>query len=90
MVSYTELDTGTNRVAVRPAMVVPVQDERTGSAVDIRAVVSADCSREELFAWCRSRLPKYMVPVIEVRPQLPTSAAGKLDRLAVLGTARSC
>jgi amino acid adenylation domain-containing protein len=70
--------------AVREAAVLPVPDELLGNR--LRALVSADAgaelSREQLLEHCRRRLPAYMVPdVIELRPTLPKTSTGKIDRV---------
>jgi acyl-coenzyme A synthetase/AMP-(fatty) acid ligase len=70
--------------AVREAVVLPVPDELLGSR--LRALVSADAgielSREQLLEHCRRRLPSYMVPdAIELRPTLPKTSTGKIDRV---------
>jgi long-chain acyl-CoA synthetase len=63
--------------AVVAGVDTPYGDQR------VRAVVvpKGECSRDELIALCRDRLADYKVPsVIEFREQLPTSAAGKVQR----------
>jgi fatty-acyl-CoA synthase len=69
--------------SVREVAVVGVPDARWGQAV--HAVVSLrpgqTTSEEELRAFCRENLARYKTPkVIEIVPDLPKSAAGKILR----------
>ena len=60
--------------------VVPVPDEFFTNT--LRAyVVTQDASEADLVAFCRERLPRYMIPsAFELRAQLPKSSTGKIDR----------
>ena len=70
--------------AVKEAVVVPVPDERIGTAL-VAVVVPGDVVEEiELKRHCRDRLPRYMIPgTVLVRNELPRTSTGKVDRQAV-------
>jgi amino acid adenylation domain-containing protein len=69
---------------VMEAAAVAVPDEEIGSR--IKAIVAPHNSHKltpvELQRHCASRIPKYMIPeLIELRPSLPKTSTGKLDRV---------
>ena len=71
---------------VREAAVIPVPDPMLTNR--LRAVVALDeagsTSVEELRAFCRDELPRYMVPdSIELRDHLPKTSTEKIDRQAL-------
>jgi O-succinylbenzoic acid--CoA ligase len=69
---------------VREAVVLPAPDERWGQVGVAYLVTSA--SDEELRDFLRQRIARYKVPARFVRlPELPRNAAGKVDRLRLVG-----
>lgn len=72
---------------VREAAVIPVTDPgEAGAGVQLRAYIAADgdVSLTELEQHCIERLPRYMVPsTFELRPSLPKTSTGKVDRPAL-------
>jgi long-chain acyl-CoA synthetase len=74
--------------AVRQAAVIGVPDGYRGEVVKAFVVLKAEhrgrCEAAELVAFCRERLSGYKVPrSVELREELPTSAAGKVLRRAL-------
>lgn len=68
--------------AVVEAVVVAVPDELVGNLVKACVVAGHEqVSPAELVAFCRERLPNYMVPdLFEFRDFLPKTSTGKVDR----------
>lgn len=67
--------------AVHDAGVVGIEDREWGEAVVALVVLASDAPAADLRAWCRARLAGHEVPKrIEIVPQLPRNAAGKLVR----------
>ncbi|MGI0085355.1 MAG: class I adenylate-forming enzyme family protein, partial [Nitrososphaerales archaeon] len=72
--------------AIKEVVVSGVPDEVFGNR--IRALVSVHegtkIDKGELIAFCRQRLPHYMVPeIIEFREVLPKTSTGKIDRAGI-------
>ncbi len=75
--------------AVLEAVAVPlpdaVQGNRIVASVVLRHALVASVDEETLTAYCRVHLPIYMVPEkIELRPQMPRTSTGKVDRAQLL------
>lgn len=71
---------------VKEVVVTAVPDEVFGKR--LKAIVSlhdgTTLERDSLVAFCRKRLPHYMIPdMIEFRSVLPKTSTGKIDRFAV-------
>ncbi|MFQ5479349.1 MAG: o-succinylbenzoate--CoA ligase [Candidatus Binatia bacterium] len=69
--------------SLKEAGVFGVTDAQWGHVVAAKVVIREDshCDRDELEAWCRSRLAAYKVPrTIEFVDSLPRSGSGKLLR----------
>ena len=71
---------------VREAAVIPIPDPMLTNR--LHAVVALDAAgsatAEELRAFCRDQLPRYMVPdSIELRDRLPKTSTEKIDRQAL-------
>lgn len=59
------------------------EDEARGGRIVAYVVLKETCSLEELEAFARAELPRYMQPArYEVRDSLPRTASGKHDILA--------
>ncbi|CAB3803111.1 acyl-CoA ligase (AMP-forming), exosortase A system-associated [Pararobbsia alpina] len=80
---------------VTEAVAVGVPDDRLGEAIVllVTAVTPASFDVEALSAWCKQRLPPYMLPHrIVVREALPRNPNGKFDRTglsAALGATKA-
>src|SRR5205085_2466895 len=69
---------------VREAAVLPAPDPRWGQ-VGVACIVT-DAAESDLREFLRERLARYKVPArFVVLPELPRNAAGKVDRLTLLG-----
>jgi amino acid adenylation domain-containing protein len=73
------------RLLSHPAVAEAVAVVQEHGPMDHRLVAfvlpGGNCTPEELIRWLETRLPAYSVPgLIELRPTLPTTAHGKLDR----------
>ena len=70
--------------AVVECAVIAVPDDSITNRLKAFVVTSAPVSEAELARLCRERLPRYMIPdEIELRPELPKSSTGKIDRRAL-------
>jgi len=70
---------------VKEAAVVGVADEILGQAVKAFVVVDGSLCEADLLRACRCKLEAHMVPrSIELRPELPRNANGKIDKRALL------
>ena len=72
--------------AVSESAVYPVEQEDHTQALHAVVVPRAEppLDLDDLFAWCRSVLPAYMVPAqIRVAPRLEYTSTGKIDRRAL-------
>jgi len=74
---------------VREAAVLAVPDEIIGNR--IRAVVALHIAGSmgvlELQQYCAARIPKYMIPLIDLCAELPKTSTGKIDRVKLAGEA---
>ena len=73
---------------VEEAAVISIPDEEVGNRIlAVVAMKNADGSAQiELKRFCAERIPKYMVPdTIEIRPVLPKTSTGKIDKALLLG-----
>jgi amino acid adenylation domain-containing protein len=69
---------------VAECAVVPVPDELFTNTLRACVVALDGATKADLVAFCRERLPGYMVPdVFQFRETLPKSSTGKIDRLAL-------
>jgi len=74
---------------VREAAVLAVPDEIIGNR--IRAVVALHFDHAgslgvlELQQYCAARVPKYMIPLIDLCEELPKTSTGKIDRVKLAG-----
>jgi long-chain acyl-CoA synthetase len=71
---------------IREAAVIGVPDDYRGQTVKawVSLMLGARAEPAELVAFCRQRLAGYKVPrVIEILPDLPKTASGKLMRVAL-------
>jgi acyl-CoA synthetase (AMP-forming)/AMP-acid ligase II len=70
--------------AVRDAVCFGVPDEKYGELVGAAVTLSADAETSELIAYCRERLAPFKVPSrIDVLPEIPRTATGKIQRRKV-------
>ncbi|MEI6290120.1 MAG: carbohydrate-binding protein, partial [Chloroflexota bacterium] len=77
-----------NHPAIKHAVVVPIADEMIGSRISaiVVPISPGTITRESVFKYCYSQLPKYMVPeIIDFRDFLPTTSSGKVDRQKLKG-----
>jgi amino acid adenylation domain-containing protein len=66
---------------VLEAAVIAIPDEKIGARINAFVVVENGLDRAELEKFCTLRLPRYMMPeVLEMRPQLPKTSTGKIDK----------
>jgi amino acid adenylation domain-containing protein len=71
---------------VKEAVVVPVPDEMVGNLLHafITPNDGATLTREEVRAFCGSKLPRYMVPdTVSFMMSIPKTSSGKMDRVAL-------
>ncbi|MFJ1709068.1 amino acid adenylation domain-containing protein [Kitasatospora sp. NPDC088346] len=69
---------------VRAAAVAAVRNAAGIGRIVAYLTVRDDPGHEELRAWCRERLPEYLVPaVFTVLAEFPLTTSGKLDRKAL-------
>ncbi len=68
---------------VEEAAVIPIPDDEIGNQIKAFVVLRKGqaLGAGDLEAYCAARLPKYMVPhQVEVRPALPKTSTGKVDK----------
>jgi amino acid adenylation domain-containing protein len=84
-VELGEIEAALNSIeAVVEAAVIAVPDDTITNRLKAFAVTSAPVSEAQLARLCRERLPRHMIPdEIEIRPELPKSSTGKVDRRAL-------
>jgi len=73
---------------IEEAAVVPIPDDEIGNRIEAFVVLrnGQTLGANALEAYCAARLPKYMVPHrVEVRPALPKTSTGKVDRTQLRG-----
>jgi amino acid adenylation domain len=67
---------------IEEAVVIAIPDEEIGSR--LKAIVATrngkTLQKRDLEYFCAERLPKYMIPEIEFRSELPKTPTGKIDR----------
>jgi amino acid adenylation domain-containing protein len=64
---------------VREAAVIPIPDDELGNV--LKAFIAGTADQDELIAFCRKCLPKYMVPdEFEFRANLPKTSTGKINK----------
>jgi acyl-CoA synthetase (AMP-forming)/AMP-acid ligase II len=69
---------------VAEAIVTTEPDPQRGVRIVAYAVLSEGCSRDQLVAYCRMELPRYLQPArIEIREELPRTPSGKHDLQAL-------
>ena len=71
---------------ISEAVVVPVRDELVGNRLFAFVSVhkNSTLTKEGIFAFCGSKLPKYMVPEsITIKETLPKTSSGKMDRITL-------
>jgi amino acid adenylation domain-containing protein len=76
-----------NHPGVREAAAVAIPDELIGNRIQAFVALheGADASPSELERFCIGALPRYMVPEqITLRPSLPKTSTGKVDRRALI------
>ena len=76
--------------AVELAVVVPVPHEEHTNVLHAFVTPSAEelITGDELLRWLRSAVPSFMLPRrLDVRPSMPRTASGKIDRQALLSEA---
>ncbi len=70
--------------SVMEVVVVAVPDEMVSNRIFGFASVGDDLSESDLLRFCAEKVPKYMVPEsIQLRPSLPKTSTGKIDRRAL-------
>jgi len=77
--------------AVAQVAVIGVPDERLGEVGHAYVVLrhAQQISAVEFISWCRAQMANYKVPRrVDIVPNLPLNAAGKVDKLSLRRTAR--
>lgn len=84
-VELGEIEAALNAIeVVVEATVIAVPDEAITNRLKAFVVAGAPVTETELARLCRDRLPGHMIPdEIELRPELPKSSTGKVDRRAL-------
>jgi amino acid adenylation domain-containing protein len=84
-VELGEIEAALNAIeVVVEAAVIAVPDEAITNRLKAFVVTSAPVAEAQLARLCRDRLPGHMIPdEIELRPELPKSSTGKVDRRAL-------
>lgn len=71
-----------SHVDIEEAVVIAIPDEEIGNR--LKAIVATrngnTLKKSDLEYFCAERLPKYMIPEIELRSELPKTPTGKIDR----------
>lgn len=77
-----------NHPDIKNAVVIPIPDELIGNRLSVIVVPFAPgkLTKDDVFKYCYSQLPKYMIPeIIEFRDALPITSSGKVDRQKLRG-----
>jgi len=70
--------------AVRDAVCFGVPDDKYGELVGAAVTLAGDADAADLIAYCRERLAAFKVPArIDVLPEIPRTATGKIQRRRV-------
>ncbi|XP_038971346.1 probable acyl-activating enzyme 5, peroxisomal [Phoenix dactylifera] len=80
--------------AVNEAAVVARPDEYWGETpcafISIKEGVAAPPTEAEVIAWCRERMPRYMVPkTVVFKPELPKTSTGKIQKYVLREAAKA-
>lgn len=69
---------------VDEAAAIAVPDEKIGARIIAYVVCSNGLDHKQLHAYCRERLPGYMIPErFELRQRLPKTSTGKIDKTSL-------
>lgn len=83
-IELAEIETTLNsHPLIRQAVVIAIPDELIGNRLvgHVSLVEKGDLSNNDLYSFCASLLPKYMIPeVFKFHDMLPTISTGKIDR----------
>jgi amino acid adenylation domain-containing protein len=77
-----------NHPEIKNAVVIPIPDELIGNrlSVIIVPVLPGKLTKDDIYKYCFSQLPKYMIPdTIEFRDTVPMTSSGKVDRQKLKG-----
>ncbi len=84
-VELGEIEAALNAIdVVLEAVVIAVPDDTITNRLKAFVATDAPVTETQLTRMCRERLPSHMIPdEIELRPELPKSSTGKIDRMAL-------
>jgi acyl-CoA synthetase (AMP-forming)/AMP-acid ligase II len=72
--------------AIEEEAVLAIPDELIGNRIcaAVKLHEGSELTREDVMAFCRQRLPRYMIPeVVEFRETIPKTSTGKTDRVGL-------